>query len=53
VIQRFTASARGCDEDGQILLYLILTDEIIESLRTKGIVHAVIGLGFGIERALP
>jgi hypothetical protein len=49
VIQRLAAVLGRIDQNGQVFLDLILPDDIRQFLRTQGIIHAVIGFGFGVE----
>jgi hypothetical protein len=49
MIQRLAASTRRRDQDGKILLHLILPDQIGQHLRTQGVIHTVVGFGFGVE----
>jgi hypothetical protein len=49
MIQRFAALPRCRDQNGQILLDLVLPDQVIELLWTQGVIDAVIRLGFGVK----
>jgi hypothetical protein len=51
MIQGFLTSTGGGDQNGQIFLDLILTDQVLQFFGTQGVVHAVVRLGFGVEGA--
>ena len=51
MIEGFLPLAGRIDQNGQILLHLILTDDVSQFLRSERIVDAIIRFGFGIERA--
>ena len=52
VVEGFFALAGGFDENGKILFDLLLPNQVVEALRTQGVIDAVVRFGFGVERAV-
>ncbi len=51
VVERLAALAGRGDQDGEVLLDLLLPDQVGQFLRAQGVVNAVVGFGFGVYGA--
>jgi hypothetical protein len=49
MVKGLGASSGGIKKDAKSILQFGLSGEISESGRTKGLIHGIAGLGFGIE----
>jgi hypothetical protein len=48
MVERFLPLAGSFDQNGQVLLHLLLADQIGQLLRAQGVIDAVVGFGFGV-----
>jgi hypothetical protein len=51
MVERFLSLAGCVNQNGQVLLHLVLADQIGQLLGAERIIDAVVGFGFGVDGA--